>query len=109
MQGWIAIRFNTGSIIGTGGIQSIESTKTSGSRRGAISECPGDFDVPLRCQQVWGIGGGIGWTTEGYPGACSLQPNTDYYLNVTFTDGVDPDSSTCDGIPCITKLRYYEF
>jgi PKD repeat protein len=108
-SGWIAVKFNTGSVIGTGGISSIESTRTSGSRFGAISQCPGDFNAPADCQYQWGIGGGIGWTTEGYSGACDLLPDTDYYLNVTFTDGFDPDSSTCDAIPCITKLRYYEF
>jgi len=109
MEGWLAVKFNTGNYDDTGSFSSIESTKTSGTRLGAISQCPGDFEVPVECRYSWGIGGGILWSTEGYRNACDLLPNTDYYFNVTFTNGLDPDSTTCDAVPCVTKLRYYKF
>ena len=105
-NGYLAIEFNTGDTVDTGLLTSIESTATSGRRLGAISQCPGDFDVADdRCLHRWGVGGEIFWSTQGYSKACILEPNTTYYFNLTFTDGVDPASSECINANCITKVR----
>lgn len=104
-NGYFAIKFNTADFVDTGLLTTIESTSTPGRRLGSISQCPGDFDVADECRQIWGVGGEIFWSTEGYYRACKLQPNTNYYFNVTFTDGVDPASSECKSVYCFTKLR----
>lgn len=102
--GYLAIEFNTGSVVEDGGISSINHTSTYGDRFGAISECPGDFsqrlpDTVANCTELWYIGGGIGWNTLAGDQSrqCDLQPNTTYYLNVTFTDGVNPATDRCVG------------
>ena len=92
-NGYLAIEFNTANYLDTGLLLTIETTATSGRRLGSISQCPGDFDVADKCRHVWGVGGEIYWSTNGYSKACILDPNTTYYFNVTFTDGVDPASS----------------
>jgi len=112
-RGYLAIEFNTGSIVENGGIASIQHTSTSGDRLGAISECPGDFserlpDSILRCTENWYIGGGIGWNTfdGNQSGQCNLEPNTTYYLNLTFTNGVNPLSDRCVSTgSCRTIMR----
>jgi hypothetical protein len=47
--------------------------------------------------------------TEGsnfiYDGACELESNTDYYWNITFTDGINAGTSSCAGTPCQTWIR----
>jgi len=106
-RGYLAIEFNTGNFMDTGQMLTIETTTSSGRRLGSISQCPGDFDVADECRQIWGVGGAILWSTEGYPDSCTLQPNTTYYFNVTFTDGVNPASTDCDDDKCVTKVRVY--
>lgn len=104
--GYLALEFNTGNIVTSGKIFTVETTQTDGLRLGAISECPGDFDVPAQCSYIWGVGGGLSWATNGTTG-CQLSPNTTYYFSVTFTDGVDPSASSCSKTPCITTLQNY--
>lgn len=104
--GYLAIEFNTGNAIGNGKILTVETTVTDGVRFGAISECPGVFDVEPECDYYWGIGGGLAWATDGYAGACQLEPNTTYYFNVTYTDGEDGSTTTCSSSPCITTLQH---
>ena len=106
-NGYLAIEFNTANYVDTGLLTTIETTVSNGRRLGSISQCPGDFDVADECKHIWGVGGEIFWSTEGYSKACILEPNTTYYFNVTFTDGVDPASSECTSSSCITKLRSY--
>jgi len=106
-NGYLAIEFNTANYVDTGLLTTIETTTTNGRRLGSISQCPGDFDVADECKHFWGTGGEIFWSTEGYSKACILEPNTTYYFNVTFTDGVDPASSGCTSSACITKMRAY--
>jgi hypothetical protein len=103
--GYLALKFNTGSVFDDGKLTTIETTQTDGVRLGAISECPGDFNVPTDCDYIWGISGGIRWATNGRSGACQLQNNTDYYFNVTFTDGVNPGTTTCNSAPCVTAYQ----
>ena len=109
--GYVAIKFNTADIVKNGRFISIETTQTDGIRRGAISMCPGEFDEPASCTHSWGIGGNIGWSTDGTFGACELLPNTDYYFNITFVDlnkladeGVL--SSSCNRVPCRTTMQH---
>lgn len=104
--GYYALKFNTGNVVDDGKMSSIETTVTDGVRLGAFSKCPGDFDVAPECDFVWGISGGIRWATNGRVGACQLEPNTDYYFNITYTDGEDDLSSTCNSSPCITTLQH---
>lgn len=104
---YMAIEFNTGDVLDSGSLMTIETTITSGSRVGAVSQCPGEFDVAPECKEKWGTGGSILWSTENYPGACQLEPHTKYYFNVTFTDGFDPDSSTCGDRKCVTKVNIF--
>jgi len=101
--GWLALEFNTGSVVSTGAILTIETTVTDGVRVGAFSQCPGDFDVAPECDYTWGIGGALVWATNGGTG-CKLLPNTTYYFNLTFTDGFEPASS-CSSSPCITTIQ----
>lgn len=107
--GYLALRFNTGNVVDHGAIATIETTTTDGIRLGSISQCPGDFDVPAECRKVWGIGGSVQWATDGYARACQLQPNTDYYFNVTFTDGTDPATTSCSRYPCVTTIQVANF
>lgn len=104
--GYFAIEFNTGNVIGNGKIFTVETTVTDGVRLGAISECPGVFDVAPECTYIWGIGGGLPWATDGYAGACQLEPNTTYYFNVTYTNGVSGATTTCNSSPCITTIQH---
>lgn len=104
-KGYVAIEFNTADFIDTGALKTIETTANAGRRLGAISLCAGDFQVADECQLVWGVGGDIIWSTEGYPGSCPLEPNTTYYFNITFTDGVNPNSTDCNDAKCFTEVE----
>lgn len=105
-SGYMALKFETGSIVDSGLLVTVGNTITSGVRTGAISVCPGEFRVAKECDHVWGLGGGISWATNGKTGACQLKPNTTYYFNVTFTDGFDSRSSTCTTSNCISTLQH---
>jgi len=109
IRGYMAIKFNTGSVVDNGKISSVETTVTDGVRLGTISQCAGDFDVEVPCRYVWGIGGGLTWATDGKAGACQLEPNTDYYFNLTFTDGKSGSTTSCNKSPCITTLQATNF
>lgn len=106
-RSYLALEFNTGNFSDSGAFGNVESTATSGRRLGSLSRCPGDYDVADDCQQYWGEGQTLIWSTEGYPGACQLEPNTTYYFNLTFTDGFDPVSTQCVDSTCQTLLRFY--
>ena len=101
-----AYEFNTANFVDNGLLVSPDNTITIGVKLGAISECPGDFNVAPQCDHAWGLGGGITWATDGKIGACQLQPNTTYYFNLTFTDGFDPNSSTCGTTWCTATLQH---
>ncbi len=104
-NGYKAIKFNTGNAVDNGSIASVGNTKSDGKRFGALSTCPGVFDVAPECDHKWGTGGAIRWATNGSVG-CQLEPNTDYYINMTFTNGTDPDSSTCTTPSCIATMQH---
>lgn len=106
---YLAIEFNTGTVLDNGYLGNLESTRTAGLKQVAYSECPGDFDVVRECRISWGLGGYLEWATNGKAGACQLDQNKTYYINITFTDGEDSNSSTCDGVPCEIILRHLNF
>jgi len=108
-KGYLALEFDTGNINDDGKISALENSTTPGIRTGSISTCPGDFDVPADCYYQWGLGGGLRWATNGKSGACPLDANTTYYFNITFTDGVDLNSSTCGSTPCRINLQHTNF
>ena len=94
--GYVALEFNTGDVVDNALMVSVGNTFTAGIRTGTFSECPGDFDAAPECSHAWGLGGGITWATDDEDGACQLKPNTTYFFNLTFTDGFDSQSSTCE-------------
>lgn len=103
IRGYYSIEFNAGYQDDSGFFGNFEASGTFGYRLGAISKCPGDFNVADECQFSWAGGtGGIKWTTEGLDNKCKLEKGETYYWNMTFTDGVDPDSSRCLGSYCET-------
>ena len=104
--GYYALKFNTGNIVDDGRMSSIETTVTDGVRLGAFSACPGIFDVAPECTHIWGVGGGINWATNGKSGACQLKANTDYYFNITYTNGISGATTSCRTSPCITTLQH---
>jgi len=108
-RGYLALEFNTANFIDDGKISALENSSTPGLRTGSISTCPGDFDVTADCRYTWGLGGGLKWATNGKPGACPLDSNTTYYFNITFTDGVDLNTSTCNSAPCRINLQHINF
>ena len=107
---YLSIEFNTGAVVNNGNVFTIENPLTIGTRLGAISRCKGRFEVPAACTHTWLAGQGdtsaITWATDGTAGACVLEPNTTYYLNVTFTDGLDPTENLCYTPDCIATLRH---
>ena len=105
-KGYLAIEFNTADFIDDGKISLLENPTTPGIRTGAYSECPGDFNVPSECKAVWGLGGGLRWSTNGSLDSCELNPDTTYYFNVTFTDGEDLNTSTCNNTPCRINVQH---
>ena len=106
---YLALAFDTRDVVDDGLMVSIGNTMAGGARRGTISRCPGDFTsaVPDSCRHIWGIGGGIHWSTRSEPATreCALDPNATYYLNLTFTDGMDPASPGCTIPPSCPTCR----
>lgn len=109
-RGWYrAIHFNTGDVLDTGRLKMIENTLSPITVLGAISECPGDFDVTPACDYVWGLGGELVWSTSISFRTCFLEPNKDYYFNITFTDGVDPATTTCGESQCRATMQHKNY
>jgi len=110
-SGYLALEFNTGDVVDWGLLELVNSTWTAGLRTGALSECPGDFDVASECIGHWGTGDALAWATNGIIGTCQLKANTTYYFNMTFTDGFDPTSSTCESLvwdnTCYARVQHF--
>jgi hypothetical protein len=108
---YLAVEFFTGNHVdgGENQLSMFEQPQTPGIRKGSISKCKGDFtSPPAECKYSWGLGGGIRWTTNGSSG-CKLDLNTTYYFNMTFTNGTDPNSSTCPGEPCRINVNVFNY
>jgi len=103
IDGYYAIQFNTGNVVDDGKLSLLENPNTPGRRLASYSECKGDFNVPDECKMIFGLGGGMWWSTKNRGGACELKPNTTYYYNVTFK--VDGESE-CVGEPCYISFQY---
>lgn len=108
---YLSVAFDTGSVTDNGNVFTIDNNYTVGSRLVAISRCAGRFEAPAECTHTWADGQGdtstITWATDGKAGACVLEPNTIYYLNVTFTDGVDSSTDSCDTTPsCFVTIKH---
>jgi hypothetical protein len=106
--GYFAVKFETGDVVDNGFLTNIESAGTSGYRYGSVSSCAGNFNVADACQHEWSADtGGIFWDTSPKAPStkCKLEPNSTYYWNMTFTDGIDPQSSRCDGLFCYTIFQ----
>lgn len=107
LTGYKGIEFHTSNVADKGSLTTISNTYANGARFGAISECPGVFDVPDNCKASMGAVG-IVWSTGAASSTeCQLKPDTTYYFNLTYTDGLDPATSTCDSTNCITTVRVY--
>ena len=106
---YVSLEFNTRQVNDTGKLINIEAAGTEGSRLGALSRCPGDFDVEPECKYLTHTyaGAGILWATTGAAGYCQLEKDTTYYWNTTFTDGVNPSSTECLGTYCFTTVRVW--
>lgn len=85
-----AIAFQTGSSI-SGSVETSEGSGIAGGPlRISISRCPGDFRPALRVgQRCATVGTSVQQqlffsSTASNSGICTLQPNTQYYLNLTF-------------------------
>lgn len=104
-----AFKFNTGNATGQGSVVPVVLSNTTGAWKVSFSECPGDFvTVAPDCRPMVSSGGGIAWSTEDKPRKCHLEQNKDYYFNVTYTDGVSPNSPSCTGA-CEAKLQYSRY
>jgi hypothetical protein len=107
---YLAVEFFTGSVIASGAVSTIPASITNGNRLITFAPCPGQFtEQPSQCSFQWGLGGTLGWSTDSSADAafCPLLPNTTYYMNITFTDGVNVSTDTCErifGSACFTEL-----
>lgn len=106
--GYKALKFNTANATGYGAVIPLVPTSTGGVLKVSISECPGDFAVTApNCQPTFSVGEGVNWSTTGMFRTCDLELNKDYYLNLTYTNGVTA-SPGCTGA-CEIKLQYNKY
>ena len=90
----------------SGAIRNREGSATEGTRLIAISRCPGDFNVAPECRiRIHTYEESVLWSTWMGAPYCTLKKGVTYYWNTTFTDGVNPGSTTCRGTYCNTVLR----
>ena len=103
---YLAIEFNSGDLRRHGAIGLIQTTTSSGLRRGSISECPGDFTGKNieACKTTWGVDELIKWGMIDHPVFCQLDTNKTYYVNFTFTDGKEASSTTCPSGTCLIRI-----
>ncbi len=107
---YVAIRFNTGPIdddFRRGTFLFDAAPNITNTRRiASISQCPGDFDRAALTEEggsgcvvlLDGFAGQVIWGgVDSSPARCRLLPNTDYYLNLVFTDS-SLDNLTWDSI-----------
>lgn len=95
-QGYIAMRFNSGSFASsdTGTFVVSPAPNIEGPRKiVSISQCPGDFnEAAINDRAAGGTGciiesaeDDLRWGGSSTSRACKLQPNTTYFLNIVFT------------------------
>lgn len=107
---YLSIQFDTGSVVDNGRFLTEDSPFTIGTRLATVSRCIGDFDEAAECTHTWPAQqsdpGGIDWATDGKVGACVLKPDTTYFFNLTFTDGVDSNTDSCTTPDCIVLVEH---
>ena len=107
---YLSIQFDTASVVNNGRFLTQDSPFTTGTRLATVSRCPGDFDESAECTYTWPAGqadpGGIDWETDGKAGACKLKPDTTYFFNLTFTNGVDSNTDSCTSPDCIVAVEH---
>ena len=105
----LSIEFKTDSNSSRiGGVGSIEYGGTRGARLLAISRYPGDFQVSPECKSIQNVSGWLVWRigdSTVNSDVCILKPNTTYYWNITFTDGLNAGTSRCTVSPCGLWLK----
>ncbi len=105
-----AYSIQTGDFVGNGNITTVPTDDPI--RRVSLAECPGIFNgVPENCLRTQWDGAGatqiLYWSTDGTPGTCQLDPNKQYWLNITMVkdEDVSPTDSYCTNPTCSTKVR----
>lgn len=101
---YVAVKFNTANFDVRG---SFKTVQVSGPNRFvSVSECPGRFtDAEPGCFDRQANGDEIQWSTTGTFGNCQLDKNKDYYLNITYFDVEERDSSLCSTSSCAFNVR----
>lgn len=124
---YVAMGFNSGDVPTSGPYSTITfnqpqtSSLKLGFKQVSISRCPGDFDEPA-IKADMGAGcivhtsaGGVVWGGPHYKGesnVCALDPNTDYYLNVIYTnqpigtpvEDIEPPPQCIGGAGCGSRF-----
>ncbi len=98
-QGYIALRFNSGSFAPTHTGTFVVNSGTAGLESArkiiSVSQCPGDFNAAaINDKQAGGTGciwevenrAIAGWGGTSTSQDCQLQPNTTYFFNIVFTE-----------------------
>ena len=108
---YLSVQFDTGNVMNNGRFLTIDYPPfTIGTRLATVSRCIGDFEESAECKHTWvaqqADSNGIDWATDGKAGACVLKPNTTYFFNVTFTDGVSSNTDSCSTQDCFVSVQH---
>lgn len=123
---YISLQFNSGVVPTSGSKQiSINQPQTAGldnrQKLITISKCPGDFDQAAIASEM---GSGCMWQTftdnilwsgpqaKTHPFICGLDANTNYYMNIIFTDSepgtapqnIQPNTDCASGFGCGSRF-----
>jgi hypothetical protein len=104
-SGFGSFRFNTGAT--PAGVSFASNTSYGNAGTVNVSTVPGDtFGGTALCtgRQQAQIS-----SKPGTMGTCKLQPNTDYYLNVSMADPFAPHGSMCATPTCVTGWTVYSY
>lgn len=107
---YLSVQFDTGNIVNNGRFIINDGPGTLATRLATVSRCIGRFEAVSECTHT-GAGSAtdqnrIDWATDGKTGACALEPNTTYFLNVTFTNGVNSDTDSCTTDDCLVSVEH---
>lgn len=97
---YFSVAFHTGAHEGTLSVSTV--ALQGGVRWLSISRCPGQFttNTPPACTFIQGIGGALQASTDPNGSGCVLEPDTDYFINVTYVDvddQVPTEETSCPG------------
>jgi len=103
--GFGSFKFNTGAT--PAGVSFAANTSYGNAGTVNVSTVPGDtFGGTALCtgRQQAQIS-----SKPGTMGTCKLQPNTDYYLNISMADPFAPHGSMCPNASCVTGWTVYSY